>query len=431
MNSYLSQRTTRSALIALSVFTLLHIINIGDRTLLLVLGESIKHDLNLSDTQLGNLSGIAFAVVYGIAALPISRFADKGFHRVVIVGSVAVWSVMTMAGAGARTFLQMAFTRVGVAMGEASLDPASHALISILFSERRRPLAMTIYALGLPLGMAVGSIAAGIIAAKFGWRMAFTMTGIAGLVMLPATWFFLPKSDPVRERSHLSFFQTSKLLLSDPAMRNLCLGYGVAALFGFSYAAFVGPYFIRVLGFTPLQLGAALGGVIAIASIVGTFAGGVLQDFFGRRRASNGLIPVVIGLIISAVTALLSFLTDNTAIALTTTAISQCLYLFMFSPSFTVAQIIVPREHRATASALLGLFGGVIGASLGPLITGFLSDALTPHIGNNGLRYALCIITSAELVGAFFYWRASRHMRAREGGSGPTHHFGLVVVPAV
>ena len=167
----------------LGLLTVVYIVNFVDRQVLSILLESIKLDLGLSDTQLGLLSGTAFGLFYATLGIPIARLADIFSRKLVIVVSLALWSAMTALCGSASGFAMLLLYRVGVGVGEAGGSPPSHAVISDLFAPENRGAALGIFSLGVPVGILVGLLAGGWLDESLGWRTAFVVVGLPGLVL--------------------------------------------------------------------------------------------------------------------------------------------------------------------------------------------------------------------------------------------------------
>lgn len=418
-------RLSRSSVVVLLFLTLVNIVNFMDRTISLVVGEAIRRDLGLSDGQLGLLQGFAFAAVYCVVAIPLSRLSDRGFHRSVIAGSVLVWSVMTTLGGLAQSFWHLALMRIGVAAGEAGLTPASHSLISRLFTPERRGLAIGIFTLGLPLGIAAGAYLGGLIADSHGWRACFFIIGPIGLLFVPMAFAAVPKVDAARAQDD-GLWAGTKLLFRNPAYRCLWMGAATASMFGYALATFFVPLFIRVHGMTAAQVGAIYGAINAVIGVLGIIAGGVLHDLVARRRPGRGLMPAAVALALSAPISLVGYMSSGPAAAMAAICVALLLYLLVGVPTYTLAQTIAPPELRATSSALMGFSNGLVGASGGPLVAGYLSDLLTPTFGTDSLRYSLASLAVFQLIGAWLFLRAMRHLSAETDGA-----LGAVRAPAV
>ncbi len=397
-------------MLILGILTLINIVNVMDRSLLSVLAEPIKRAFLLSDTQLGFLAGMAYALVYGVLALPISKIADRGFYRPVIMICLAVWSSLTTIGGLSQTFWQLAMMRVGVAAGEAGLTPASHALISRLFTPERRGRAIGFFSLGNPLGAAAGAVLAGLVAGAQGWRMAFFVIGPIGLVLLPLL-LILPRFQvAARSRNPVAWGEAFWLLANRTYLK-VWIACALASMFSFGGAAFTGPFFARVHHMAIAQIGVVFGATALLGTAAGAFLGGVLFDLVKQRLPGWELYPSAIALAASAGLALAAWLVPGTAPSIIALTAALFCYGLTAVPAMTVAQNLAPPDKRAGASALMGISTGVIGATCGPLLSGFLSDAFSARSNPHALAYALCSLTVALLGGAVAYALAARDLR--------------------
>lgn len=395
--------------VILFVLTLVNVVNFMDRSLLPVLAESIKREFALSDTQLGVLSGMAFAVVYGLLALPIALIADRGLYRPVIMVSLTAWSVLTTLGGLSQSFVQLAMMRVGVAAGEAGLNPAAHALISRLWPAQRRGSVIALFSLGVPVGAAAGAILAGVIAQAHGWRAAFFVIGPMGLAMIPLL-LVLPKFRPAPAARNLAGLREALGLMRLPAFRNVWIGCALASMFSFSVVAFLGPFYIRIHGMTVAQAGAALGVMAILGNALGALAGGLVFDAVKRRRPGYELYPSALSLMLAALASLSAWLTADTSLSFAALVSAMFLYGMSTVPGVTIGQNLAPENQRAGASALMGISTGLVGATGGPLLVGYLSDIFGASAGPRGLTYALCSTALALLGGAAAYFLAGRNL---------------------
>ena len=389
----------------LVVLMLTNTINYMDRSLVFVLGEPIKRDLGLSDSQLGILHGLAFALVFSILSLPLSRLSDRGLQRLVIMGSVALWSVMTVLGGLAQSFWKLALMRIGVAAGEAGLHPASHSLIATVFPVEKRGFALAVFSIGLPLGLAGGSILGGWISDEYGWRMAFLIIGPIGLLLLPFIYFSVPKKVyQVQEQEKLDMFAAIATLLANKAFRYLFIAYATVTFFGFGMGTFFVPFYMRLHDMTALEGGTVYGVVNAIAGIIGILIGGLIYDLISKKGVAFALIPTIGALLISSVMAPIGWLISDASLSIAFISIAVFMYIFVSVPTIALAQAFAPTHLRAMASALISISGGLIGATGGPLITGMLSDMFEPVAGIDSVRYALVCIGVFQVVGVLFYY---------------------------
>jgi predicted MFS family arabinose efflux permease len=394
----------------LLVLTLINVVNVMDRSLISVLAEPIKRAFALSDTQLGILAGLAFALVYGFLALPVSRIADRGLYRPVIMICLAVWSTLTTLGGFSQSFLQLAALRFGVAAGEAGLNPASHALISKLYPPERRGMAIGVFSLGVPIGVAAGAILAGTIAGAHGWRAAFLVIGPIGLLSIPLL-LVLPRFHVAPKPKSPVAWGEAFGLLAHPTFLKVWSACALASMFSFGAGAFVGPFYVRVHHMSVAQVGVVFGLTAMIGTGSGAFLGGVVFDAVKRRWSGLELAPSVLALVLSAGCALTAFLTPNLTLSIAALTLALFCYGLTAVPAMTMAQNLAPPDRRAGASALMGISTGVVGATCGPLLIGLLSDAFAARDPAHALIHALCSLPVALLGGALAFYLGSRDLR--------------------
>ena len=272
----------------LSLFLIVYVINFIDRQIFSILIEPIRNEIHLSDTQLGLLGGIAFAIFYTFAGIPIARWADRGVRKNIIALAMVIWSVMTMFTASAKTFNMLLLARIGVGIGEAGGSPPIHSLISDYFPEGRRATALATYALGIPIGGAIGTLAGGWIGEYFGWRTAFVVVGVPGIII--ASVVYLTVREPPRGFSDIGgapaktdaipVMDTIRFMWSMKSFRHLSMAGGLHAFVGYGVALFIPSLFIRVHGLGLAETSTYLF-FIGLTGMIGTYLGGYLGDRLG------------------------------------------------------------------------------------------------------------------------------------------------------
>jgi MFS family permease len=409
-----------SARYALGLLLVVYIFNFIDRQILAILLEPIKQDIDLSDTQLGFLGGIAFALFYTFAGLPIARAADVGSRRTIIALALLVWSAMTAATGLARSFTMLLVARIGVGIGEAGCSPPAHSLISDYFPPDRRATALSIYALGIPIGAALGSLIGGWVAEIFDWRTAFMVVGLPGIVL--AVVVRLTLREPERGQSEPTvavgdsprtepMAQVIRFMMSLRSFRHLSLAAALHAFVGYGAGLFVPSFFIRIHGMGLGEISTWLFG-LGLVGAIGTFLGGFLGDKLAPRDTRWYLWVPAIATLFTVPLAIAFYLIPNPRIALLIgipQAIAGTMYL---GPTFAMTQSLVRPHMRAVASAILLFILNLIGLGLGPQFVGFLSDQLIPVFGGESLRYSLLFVVCVGSVwSATHYFLAARTLR--------------------
>jgi predicted MFS family arabinose efflux permease len=413
----------RHARYALGLLVVLYVINYVDRQVLAVLLEPIKRDLGVSDTAMGLLTGLAFALFYTTAGVPIARLADRGTRRDVIALGVAMWSVMTAFCGLARSFAQLAAARVGVGIGEAALSPAAHSLISDYFPPERRATALSIYNIGGNVGVMLGFIAGGWIGEVLGWRAAFLVVGLPGLAAALLTRLTLREpprglSDAIADEAAAPPLRESiSVLYSNATFRHLSLACAFYAFAAYGFTVWGATFLIRVHGMSLAETGLWMGLIQGIGGGLGTYLGGYLSDRFGKRDARVLVwIPALGGVL--AVPGLVLFLfAPNQVGALAGYAPAMAFSLFFVGPSYSVAQGLARLRMRAQAAALLMLNMNLIGLGIAPLVVGALNDALATHYGDTAIRYSLLVTGLTSFWAVTHSLLAARTIRADLAGA--------------
>ena len=400
---------------ALGVLTVAYICNFVDRQILAILQESIKAELGLMDWQLGLLSGIAFAIFYVSVGIPIARWADKSNRRNIVAIAIATWSFMTALSGLAQNFVHLLLARIGVAVGEAGGSPPAHSIISDLFPPHRRATALSIYSMGVYFGILCGFLIGGWVNDFYGWRMVFFVIGIPGILWALVVRFTL--REPPRGQSENiekvldapPVGEVLRLLWSRKSFRHMSLASGLHSFVGYGLGHWIASYFIRTYDLTSTgELATWLGLITGFAGAAGTFAGGYLADRYGRRDPRWYLWIPGLAALLAIPSFLLVYLLEAYHLALVFYIIPQFLAAMFIGPTIAMTHGVVSLRMRALASSILFFVLNLIGLGLGPLLTGILSDVLTPTFGQGALRYASMIVVFIYILAAFHFWRASK-----------------------
>lgn len=371
-----------------------------DRMLPFVMAESIKTELGLSDTQVGLLTGLAFAVCYTLLSLPLARAADRGSPRFVLVACILGWSVMTALGGFSAGFLFLALTRVGVAFGEAGGTPAGHAIIARKIRPQRRGLAIGLFSMGIPLGTMVGFAVGGAVSESLGWRYALMGAGAIGMAIGVLAFFIIgatPAQKPATAAARESFLDASLKLMTSPGFRWLFIGAVIASFAAGPFYAFAVPFLIRVHGFSTSEAGMAFGLLQGAMGILGTLVGGrmfdrAVQSGTGRVLGPPGFVFLLAGL---TTTAALFVPVGWMSVALMVPGMLS--FAFMLPWGFGAAHLVAGRGKEAMASSLVMIGSGLLGPAFGPLIVGVVSDAATAGGLSNGLALGLLCVPIASV----------------------------------
>lgn len=403
----------------LAVLTAVYAVNFIDRQLLVILQEPIKAELDLSDTQLGLLSGLAFSVLYVTCGIPIARWSESRSRRDVIAVAIAAWSVMTALCGMAQNYPQLLLARMGVGIGESGGSPPSHSMISDMYPPEKRSTALSIFFTGGNIGILGGFLLGAWFNELFGWRMAFLLVGLPGLLV--ALLVRLTVAEPQRGMTDTvrssapppSIREAVRLLWSKRTFRYLCLACAMQSFGLYGMGNWFPSYLIRTLGMSIIEVGTWLAILAGGLGALGAVAGGYLTDYLGKRDRRWYLwVPLIAGIGIVPF-ALASFLTDSGAAALALNALPLFLSFMYVGPTLAVAHSLVGPRMRALTSAIMFFVLNLIGMGLGPMFTGLVSDLLAAQLGGESLRYALiATLGVASVSTSLMYFAAARHLRA-------------------
>lgn len=401
----------------LTMLTLVYIFNFIDRQLLVILQESIKKELNLSDTQLGVLSGFTFAVFYVSLGLPIARLADKTSRRNIVAASLGLWSLMTAFSGRAQNFIQLLLARIGVGVGEAGGSPPAHAMISDYFPPEKRSTALSIYSSGIYFGIMIGFLTGGYLNQILGWRTAFFALGIPGVLF--SILFYFTVKEPVRGSTDTDLQKTDesssvlsvfKKLFSTHSFPYLAFATALNVFCIYGLSNWSPSFLSRLHDMKSTDIGLVLGLFFGIGGAFGTFFSGYLTDRFGKNDKRWYLRIPAISVILSSVFALGGLSIQHTVVSVICLGICASLQGMYLGPSIAVAHSLVPASMRAMTSAILFFILNLIGLGLGPMVIGFISDRLAPSFQSESLRWAMSIIIVIELASAFLFFVAARKL---------------------
>ncbi|MEE9371506.1 MAG: MFS transporter [Saprospiraceae bacterium] len=410
--------TSRYKKYVLLLLTGVYTFNFIDRQLLVILQESIKAELGLSDTQLGLLTGLVFALFYVILGIPIARWADKSNRKNIIAGSLAIWSFMTAVSGMVTSYWQLALARLGVGIGEAGGSPPSHSIISDYFPPERRATALSIYSMGIYIGILFGYTAGGWIGQNYGWRVAFFAVGLPGVLLAVILYYTLkepPKghSDPevLKTSEESSFWDVVKLLMSKKSFIFLALGCGLHTFATYGVGNFFAPFLSRVHEMPIAQIGLWMGLGSGIGGMIGTFGGGYLADIMVKKDVRWYFWIAIIAGLINFPASFVTFFSDNTQLVLIMYFFTSMLTAFYLAPCIAVTHNLVDAKKRALASAILFLILNLIGLGFGPLSIGIVSDLLADSYGVESLRYAFCITFGTSVMALIMFFYAAQNYK--------------------
>lgn len=408
-------KSTSARYYAVGLLTVVYTFNFIDRQLLSILQESIKADLLLSDTQLGLLTGFAFALFYVTAGIPIARWADRSNRRNIVALAVGVWSFMTAISGLAQNYVQLLLARVGVGVGEAGGSPPAHSMISDIFPPEKRASALAFYSMGVNIGILFGFLAGGWLNEIFNWRIAFMVVGIPGLLIAIIVRFSL--REPIRGLSEnraaseetVPFKHVLKLLASRVSFRHMAFGAALNAFAGYSTSSWTASFMIRSHDMTTGELGTYLAGIMGLGGAIGVLAGGIFAERLAvKDKRWYMLLPALTG-IVCVPFMIATYLADGPYLALALSVVPGILFNVYLGNTLAMTHGLVGLRMRAVASAILFFVLNLIGLGLGPWAVGVLSDMLSPTLGVDSLRYAMLYLLPAAMAwSCYHFYMASR-----------------------
>jgi len=400
----------------LVMLTLVYTFNFIDRQILVILQEPIKADLGLSDAQLGLLTGFSFALVYVTAGIPIAWLADRSNRRNIVAASLAFWSLMTALSGLVQNYAQLLAARIGVGVGEAGGSPPSHSMISDYFPPSSRGTALSFYSMGIYIGVLFGFAAGGWIAENFGWRNAFFVIGMPGILYAAAVLWII--KEPKRGQYDVggtppkaSFAETMACLKARPTFWWISVGCAFTAFVSYGNGNFMPSFLMRNHGLSLAEVGAILGLISGLSGAAGTLLGGYLADRLGVRDVRWYVWIPMLGGLSAMIPAYYTILGSSTTLIIAAMIPSQILGALYLGPCIATCHNLVSPGMRAMASAILYFVLNIIGLGLGPLTVGILSDTYASRFGEDNLRYAMATTLTISLVGVFFLWMGVRSLK--------------------
>ena len=368
-----------------------------DRVLFSTLGQAIKVDLSLTDTQIGFLGGLSIALFYAVFAFPSARLAERYTRTTIVAVAVAIWAVMTTLCGVAQSFSQLLAARIGVGVGESG-QLATQSLISDMFPPNRRATALGILNIGITIGIVFGAIASGVLAQAFGWRAAFFILGLPGLIL--AFVIFRTIEEPPRGFSDIQigvvsakpppFRAVVSLAFSKRSFVHMLIGATLVGICGSGILQFMHPFFVRQFHMSYAQAAAMFGVINGVTSGFGFLAGGLLSDRLAHGdKRYYGLVPAA-GLAIAAPLFILGFLQTDWRVATAILAIPGMFSATYVAPTYAVAHNIVQPRMRASITAIVSLGTALTSMAIGPTLTGIISDRSASYYFGAGNFVASC-----------------------------------------
>lgn len=420
-----------------------------DRVIIATVGQAIKVDLALSDVQLGLLGGMAFAFFYTVLGIPVARLAERKSRVTIISVCVVTFSLMTFLCGMAQNYWQLLLCRMGVGVGEAGGTPSSHSLIADHFPVEKRASAISLFSVGVPLGAVSGALLGGWIVSNWGWRPAFFIIGLPGVLL--SALIYLTLREPARGLSEKTAQTSTNVpslkevlarLRSKQAFTHIAIGCALAGFANFAINMFMPMYFVRVFEFSYAQAGLTFGLISGGASLIGTLGGGYLSDWAAKKDQRWYVWVPAAAFVIGTPFYLFAFSQHSWQVALPVMMLGAIFFYAWNGPTFSVTLNLVEPRMRASASAILLFVVNMIGQGMGPIFIGFASDrfadraftmghyaaqcpggragagasadlaAACAQASASGIQSGMLLCSCAFLGAALFYFLAARTLRA-------------------
>ncbi len=420
----------------LLVLLLVCLVNYADRSVVASIAEPLRQDLGLNDTQLGLLQGLSFALLYSVLGVPFARLAERRSRINILAICTVAWSTMTVLCGAAANFAQMLLARVGVGIGEAGFTAPASSLLGDHFPPERRAFATSIMMLGVPAGALIGAASGGLIADSLGWRWAFVIMGVPGLLVAALVKWTL--REPARGAAgeiagdDVPSLRTVAASLFRRKLFLLVVAGGTFGGFGLhGLGQFLGVYFARVHALSFGQAG-LIYGLVTFASLTsGLLISGFAADRLGKRDLAWYSWVPAIGLALSVPLYLLAFQAETLGSAIPLLVLAGISLLMHYGPMLATVQNIATPRTRASTIALFMLVINILATGLAPVIVGAVSDlfsqsliaaagatcpaesvdAACTALRGDGLRLALSCSTVFYAIGALCFWLAGHESR--------------------
>lgn len=404
----------KGATYVLVIICLAQIFNFMDRQILNLLQESVKHDLGLSDTQMGFLNGIAFSVVYVSVGLPLALWVDRGSRKTILAGCLAMWSAATIACGGAMNYAQLALFRMGVAAGESGASPSAQSMISDMYPLEKRAGALAVVTACASGGIVIGMLAGGWLSLFLSWRWVFVIVGAPG--MLLAIVVALTVKEPLRASVpgaalKVGFIEGFAKLTKISSVAIALLVIAIASVTGYAVSVWTPSFLIRMHQFHTATAGMTVG-VSVICQCAGALVVGKVADKWGAKDTRGYFALAAFSCFLLLPTGLAFVYADTP----TKAVIALCCFKFANGlyvvPTFLVILSLVGSNMRGIAAFAISLAQNLAGLGIGPLMVGFMNDQFRPTYGEASIRPSMAIAMIAITPAIFLALWGMKKVRA-------------------
>lgn len=409
----------------LAILALVYMFSTVDRTLISVLAEPIKTEFGLSDGQLGLLTGLAFAVSYSIAGVPLGLLGDRVRRTRLLASLVTVWSGLTFLSGMATSAVTLTLARIGVGASEAGASPASMSMITDYFPKERRGLALSLFYMSTPIGVALTFSVGGAIAAAHGWHVAYFVAGGPGILLALLILLTVREPergrydavDPKAARERYRFREAAGMLIAIRPLLYLLVAAVCVVIAQAGMSAFFSPFLIRIHGMSVAEAGYAIGAVKGPTGIIGLLAGGIVADRLARRSLDGGIRIVGLLMMLAAVFAVATVTVPNWTLALVFTGCFNFLNYTYYGATFATFMTLSPVHMRGALGGMFAVALTMIGYGFGPPLAGVSSDLFEALGAAEPLRWALVVTASFFAIAGLVFLRAATAIRVMERGT--------------
>ncbi len=401
--------------LALALLTAIGTVGFIDRIIMNVLVQPLKAEFHLSDTQIGLLNGLAFAALNVLLGIAVARLAERRRRISLIALGTLLWSIATATCGLAGSAMQLLLARIGVGVGEAVGLPATSSVVSDYFPREKRTTVISILGLATPIGAFIGATGGALIAQVYGWRHAFVIAAIPGVILSFALILLI--AEPVRgsQDKQVKGTEVPPLLTvlrrywAWPTMRHMLIGSTIAGAIGFGLNGFLAAYLTRRFGFTLVQAGTVAGLVASLPAAISMTGAGWISDRLAARGNSRGyaLFPAIT-MLITAPLYVFAITRDNPTLLVSLVAICALIQFTYLGPTAGTFQNMLAPRMRATGTAFTGMIYTLISGGFGPLILGAISDRYAASGIDPGVALGFAMAT----VAAFYAWAAIHYLLA-------------------
>ncbi|MGE0383177.1 MAG: spinster family MFS transporter [Gammaproteobacteria bacterium] len=418
-----NDRASPASWYTVGLLALMYAIHTYDRSVVTAVLEPIKDEFGLSDTQLGALSGMAFGVAFGIAGIPMGMLVDRLNRARLLAGLLMTWSGLTALTGFANSFMSLVLMRMGVAAAESGGQPLAMSLITDTFAPRLRALASGLFFASTPAGTLIGFVVTGYVAAHHGWRTAFFVAGVPGILLAVLIWFTLrepresrpaagPAPAPAQEHATYPLRAVAAYILGQRSLLCIMSGIIMVSLTSTAFSIWLPSFLIRSHG-QDVATAAFLTAIVAGGmGVVSAPLGGLVTHLLSRSDIRRQPWSAAAVAAFSVPFMLATFLAESLPVVVACACVWTFVTFMIHAPVYSLCASLVPPRMRGTTMAILAVLNNVVGYGLGPQIVGILSDLYRPVAGIEALRYAILSVAVLKLVSAVLFFASARHLEA-------------------